>query len=335
MSGLTLYAVERWPTWFPGENAPAVDPIVLGGGPAHRRRSIVFLLPRGASRPRVVLKVAFTLEEAGFLEHEFQALSRIRAELPPHLRTSIPHPLGFDRVGSTVVFASRALRGRRLLVPNVAERGSIASVRLLRGFLRGAFAWSRELARATRRDSDADEGALEEQVDRFVSLSSPPAQVGARVRSFARAVGRARIRWNPVWQHRDVAVGNTLKHRGTYRFLDWEHASAESQPWFDVAYAPGSLTLLAHRQSGSSSVRDAALGCLPTVRWPGQVLRQEMDRTWSHPLPIQWAVALVAMSTALRRHHGGRKGWTDWGEIALCLLADDGFRRMNWLAPEW
>jgi hypothetical protein len=336
VTALVSYAAGKWPMWFGGHTAPAIESVILSGGPGHRRRALVFLLPSGHTRPAVVLKVAFSSEEAVFLAREFRALSEVRRDVDPSIQVSIPEPLSLDRVGEVVVLASRALEGRRLVVPGVAGRGSLVASYLMRRFLARAFTWSGDLARTNHAAPEGDESDLVDVVERFARLYPSAAAQGSRVSAFALAVGRARIRWRPSWQHRDIAVGNVISHRGVLRFLDWEHASAHSEPWFDVAYAPGTLTLLAQRQNRVASVRTAALAVLGVDAWAGSVLRREMERAWSHPLPLAWAVALVAMSTALRRQGDGREGWSDWGELALCLVADHEFRSaIDWLAPQW
>ncbi|MGH2817510.1 MAG: hypothetical protein ACRDJS_03490 [Actinomycetota bacterium] len=339
MSEVASYAAERWPAWFGRDAGRGIEPVALAGGPAHRRRAIVFLLSMGERRPAAALKIAFTPQEEEYLEAEFWALKEVWPKVPAGMRATVPEALGLDRVDGRLVLATQVLEGRRLLVPHITGRASIRARRLVRGFLAGAFSWSDELARATGQATEpgeADETVLQQMVEEFLAVH--PVDDGAQrdFRAFGRALGRERIRWTPSWQHRDVAVGNVLMHRGALRFLDWEHASALSEPWFDIGYAPGALTLLAQRQSAFPSVRDAGLSVLGMDAWAGRILREEMERAWRHPLPLAWAVALVVMSTAVRRRRHGRGGWTSWGELALGLVADREFRRAAaWLAPEW
>ena len=339
MTEILRYAVERWPDWFGSDVVRGIEPIALAGGPALQRRVIVFLLSPGERRPAVAIKIAFTPQEEAFLEAEFAALSDVRPGLPPGMRASVPEALSLDRVGGFLVQATQVLAGRRLLVPHLTRRASMVAPRLLRRFFARSFSWSHELARATGQPTHADgadETELQEVVEAFLAVYPVDDGAQSEFRAFAKAIGRERIRWTPSWQHRDVAVGNVLTHRGALRFLDWEHASARSEPWFDIAYAPGALTLLAQRQDDSPSVRDAGLSVLCMDTWPGRILHQEMERAWRHPLPLAWAVALVVMSTALRRRIHGRRGWTNWAELALCLVADREFRRSaDWIAPKW
>jgi hypothetical protein len=333
------HAERMWPAWFGGDPAPATDPVFLAGGPAHRRRAIVFLFPGGhgprAARPAVVLKVALTPKDAANIGREFRALCEVRSRVPPVIRASIPEALGLYRAGNSLVLASRAQEGHRLMVPNLTARGSYVGPRLVRRFLARAFTWSNDLAEATRAPRDASGSELQEIAERFLAAYPCHGRTGAEIRAFARSLGRERITWTPSWQHREMSEGNVLIQRGGLRVIDWEHASGRSEPWFDVAYAPGALALLARRQSGVASVRQAALVALGADGWTGRTLRAEMGRAWHHRLPVPWAVALVAMSTALRRGEHGRR-WTDWGDLALCLLVDrDARLALSWLAPEW
>jgi hypothetical protein len=339
VSEIVRYATKRWPEWFGRDAGEDIEPVALAGGPAHRRRVIVFLISKGESRPAAAVKIAFTPQEEEYLQAEFRALSDVWPDVPSGMRNTIPQALALDRVGGLLMLATEVLEGRRLLVPHVTGRGSIHARRLVRRFLSGAFSWSNELARVSpqpTQDHEADETDLQEMVEAFLAVH--PVDEGARgdFRSFGRALGRERIRWTPSWQHRDVAVGNVLAHKGGLRFLDWEHASARSEPWFDTAYAPGALALLAHRQSAFQSVRDAGLSVLGADAWAGRILHREMERAWGHPLPLAWAVALVIMGTTVRRQRHGRGGWNSWGELAVCLVADRDFRRtVAWLAPQW
>jgi hypothetical protein len=331
------YASAMWPSWFGHPPPDRLREVILTGGPAHKPRAIVFVLPPRDRKPAVIVKVAFTPGEAAFLHDEFRALSDVHGAVPPHLREGIPAPLGLYRAEEPrAMVATSAVAGRRLLVPDLGGRGGVMPSRMLRSFLRGTFAWSRELAEATQRRDERDEQELAERVDRFLTVYRARGSALRPIRSFGRAVGRARIRWRPAWQHRDVSVGNALVHRGAVRFVDWEHADGASEPWYDIAYAPPATALLAQRQRGIASVQEAAKSGLGADTWVGRLVRREMELAWSHPLPLGWAVALTALSTALRRERSGRVGWSDWAEFAMSILADTDFRRrLEWLAPEW
>jgi hypothetical protein len=297
---------------------------------------MVFVFARGETRPSVVMKVAFTREEAAFLTEEFHALSGVRRATSGRIMETIPEPLALEASGQGVILALRVLDGRRPLVPDLTRRGSPAARRLMRGFLASSFGWSRDLAAASGQPRRVEEGELEELVEGFLNVYRVTGQPGSLLRSFGRSVGRARISWTPCWQHRDISVGNVLFHRGNIRLIDWEHAAGACEPWFDTAYTPGASVLLARRQAGSASVREAALISLNDRHWFGRLLAQEMKKTWQYPLPLPWAVTLTAMSTALRRERNGRVGWTDWADFALCLLADKEFREAaSWLAVDW
>jgi aminoglycoside phosphotransferase (APT) family kinase protein len=177
---------------------------------------------------------------------------------------------------------------------------------------------------------------LAEVVDRFSGLASQPAPVSDRLASFRAAMDGSGVKWSTSWQHADLAVGNVLLHRGELRLLDWEHASGESQPWFDLAQAPGATARLAKRQSGAESSREAAMTTLGGSKWAGEVLRTEMERVWDNRMPLGWAVALASMATAIRQVEDARMGAEDWTEFSVALISDDELRReLPWMVPDW
>ncbi len=144
------YAADRWPGWFPDESAPDLDPLLLAGGPAHRDRVSVLLFPAGARVPRVILKIGFTAAESAFLNGEFEALSELRPRLPSHLKSSMPRVLGVIRPGDATAVAAQVLEGQRLLIPGLTGNVSRAGRRIMDSFFARSFAWSRQLAEATR-----------------------------------------------------------------------------------------------------------------------------------------------------------------------------------------
>lgn len=336
IGSLDTFVREGWDGWF-GERAPRhLAHALLAPGPWQGARAFVFMRAEGETAPRVFLKVAFDPGEGRHLLREFGALSRVRPSVDARLRQGIPEALDLWMNGSTTVMAQRVLTGRRLLVPHLLGRGSPAARRLVARYLRGVFSWSGELGRATTQGVELDGSALAETVELFLAATGGDG-AAARLRSFGRALERSGLRWRPGWQHRDVSVGNVLVHRGRPRLLDWEHAGEDAEPWFDVAYAPGAMSILArHQAGGRESIQDAALRALGPRAWPGSLLRREMRRAWTHPLPLQWAVVVTMMKTALRRLDGGQEGSPPLADLAVALFADDELRRsLAWLAPEW
>jgi aminoglycoside phosphotransferase (APT) family kinase protein len=173
-------------------------------------------------------------------------------------------------------------------------------------------------------------------VDRYIGLGPLPTQTADRLSTFRSAVDTSGITWSRCWQHSDLAVGNVLFHRGELRLLDWEHASADSQPWFDLAQSPGATARLAKRQMGADSSREAAMRALGRSGWAGDVLRTEIERVWDNRMPLGWAVALTSMATAIRQAQDARMGAEDWTELTAALLADDELRtELSWMVPVW
>jgi len=325
-------AKEHWPVWFLGELPEELAGSILGGGSSHTDRFIVFV-HRGRAEPQVAMKVASTALDADRLRNEYTALSRVRPLLDAELQKTIPEPLGVYDSGDFTVLATGVLRGKGVLVPALAGSGSVPARLVMRQLFRQTFEWSRNLAHATRRVTPSGPSELAQLVEGFIA-TLPHEPSLRNVRAFQKAVSESRMTWFAAWQHRDLAVGNVLRYRGNLRVVDWEHASPESEPWYDIASAPGRMCHLALTQLGLSSMKDAALRVLPTDTWHGRILSNEMDSVWAYDVPLGWAVALSAMSVAKRHHDEGRQEPSPWGEFAIALLDDDELRsRASWLVP--
>jgi aminoglycoside phosphotransferase (APT) family kinase protein len=329
---LVPYATGRWSTWFPGERPPTLEVGVLIE-PNHQHRPLVFLIPGSARTPRVVLKVALTKREAGFLGTEFQVLSQLRPMLPAGLRESIPDPLGLERTADRTVLVLRGMEGRRPLPPRFSRRPSVGGRAHLVRFIDSAFGWTRRLADATSRPTEVDEAALSDRVARFGAAFAKNGNEAQALRSFGRAVENTRIRWTPSWQHGDIGFGNALIHRGRVSFVDWEQARPSSEPWFDVSYLPLALAGMARRQRDEPSLQRATAWALAPGGWTGSIIRAQLRQRWDYPLPIAWAITLTSMWKALRLQREGRVGWAD---LALGLVVDADLRReIAWMAPQW
>jgi hypothetical protein len=335
IGALTEYAEEQWGVWF--ERGHEQLAIAIGsGGPAHRTRAAVFVFDGHRRRPSVVMKIAFTKLEAGFLRYEHGALAELRPQLPVEMRRSMPRALGIAEIDGNTVFSMEALPGKRLLVPNLGGAGGSLPRKLLGDFYRKSFEWSHDLAIATSSRRRLDGSALADIVDRYMRLAPESGPTADRLAGFRSAVEASGAEWSPSWQHADLAVGNVLIDRGELRLLDWEHASAESQPWFDLAQSPGATARLARRQTGAGSSREAAMRALGRQGWAGEVLRAEMERIWDDRMPLGWAVALASMATAIRQADDARMGAEDWTELTAALFADDELRsELPWMVPDW
>ena len=67
LDGLLAHATQEWTSWFPEETTPALEPMLLAGGPAHRDRVSVLVFGGRQRVPRVILKVGFSPREGAFL----------------------------------------------------------------------------------------------------------------------------------------------------------------------------------------------------------------------------------------------------------------------------
>ena len=334
---LLARARQEWDRWFPDESVPVFESMLLAGGPAHRDRVSVLLFPAGRRAPQVIMKVGFTRREGAFLAAEFEAMDQLRPLLPSSLTSSMPRALDLLRSGGVTAVSAEVVEGRRLLVPSLTGEVSTAALRLMDSYFRRSLAFSRDLARVGSPSAPLDVSPLVAVTDRFIHMFfSDEPEVERRIRSFGRTLGRTPIEWRPAWQHQDVAVGNVLDHRGHLRFVDWEHAGAGSQPWFDVAYAPIVTSHLAGRVDRLPSVRSAALAVLRPDTPIGSLLRERMEQVWDYPLPLSWGVTLTAMIAAMRRIDDGRAESPEWVDLVRMMLCDDDFRRqVGWLAPKW
>lgn len=330
------WVLSEWTGWFSEAPPASLCPVFLAGGPAHRTRASMFLFENAKPVPRVVIKIAFTGAEAGHLRGELNALRAVRLVLPADLADTIPRALGLTDLHGRTLLATEAMAGKRLLVPYLDHRPYFSGRRLLRRYHVQSFAWTRRLADSTARSHHtADEGMLEELVERFLATNALSSTRAQEVRAFGRAVGRSQIRWFPAWQHGDLSVGNVLRHRGGLRFLDWEHASADSPPWLDVSYAPVAALLLALAQGAAGSLSEVATRVLARG-WVRTILEYELGRVWTYPLPLEWAVTLTAMSVGLRQAAEGRQGGDEWTSFALAALTEREFRdELDWLSPRW
>lgn len=328
---------DQWPGWFDVRSAPSLDPLLLAGGPAHRDRVSIVVFAGRERRPRVIMKVGFSVREGAFLESEYRAMSTLRPQLPSALAGAMPRALDLYRSGRVTALSAEVLPGRRLLVPSLVGDVSRAARRMMDSLFRESFTFSRELARVTSSGTRRGADDLVEVIERFGRMfcSGDPSADGA-VRSFAGSVGQADIDWRPAWQHQDIAVGNVLEQRGRLVFVDWEHGSDGCQPWFDVAYTPMVTAHLAKRVDSLPTIETAASAVLGSDTPIGSILQARMEEVWDYPLPLPWAVCLTTMIGAMRRLEDDRTVSPEWADFVKAMLTDEGFRtRLSWLAPQW
>lgn len=334
IEALTTYIRENWSEWH--QSAPGEIAIALGsGGPAHRTRAACFVFEGNGRRPSLVMKIAFAEQEAEFLGHEHHALATVRPRLDEEMREAIPEVLDLAEIEGNTVMTMRAVLGKRLLVPDLTGAGGRMAGTLMRRFYRDSFKWGRLVGRATAEGDTQTATALAEIVDRFLAVATPAPEAEGQIAAFREAVSSSQVSWKPCWQHCDLAVGNVLVDRRRMRFLDWEHASDRSQPWFDMTQSVGASARLAKRQSGASTSREAAILALGKGRWAGDILRSELAAAWDFDLPLGWGVALTTMATSVRQHDDDRMGAEDWIDFAIALFNDSELRsHLPWAVPE-
>lgn len=318
----------------PFDSGIKVHPVVLRTSP-DGSRAVLAIFIGDERRPRFVVKVSTTLSESSLLKREFHTLRSVHELCSPALTKHMPRAVGFEQRESASSLIMTALQGKRALLPRLTHRGTVLSRRLLRHYVRRTFEWTRVLAEGSSRADVLSSRALASVVQRFEASLDGPSNTLLRVRAFGEAIGSNDMSYTPRWQHGDLSAGNVLVSGNNLQVVDWAHASDSYEPWFDLAYTPCALALMAQREhSQGRSVRSAVLAVLSDQTWSGHILRTEMERLWHHPIPLAWAVTLVCMRASLRRGEAGEQGWMPWRKLALSLLVDDEVRSgVGWLAP--
>ncbi|CAN5793194.1 hypothetical protein BH20GEM1_BH20GEM1_00890 [soil metagenome] len=305
-------------------------PAVMVGGPGHRGRAIMFLFFESSFAPDFVVKVAFSPEESRFLGHEYSALQNVRPILSHTSATRVPEPVTLFRVEESTALMCKALIGQRLLIPQLTSTRGAMGRRVLREYFKQAFRFSIDLANAGSNPASSA-SSLPQIVARFRHRFGDQGEAGKELAAFEHAVANARIPSTPTWQHCDMMMSNVLTNRQELRILDWEHSRANSQSWFDVAYAPVALALMASWQTGAAFPM-VMMQVLNRESWPGRIISEEMERVWEFPLPLSWGVLLTAMETALRQENEGRLASSEWSGFVHTILGKRGKQELSWLS---
>ena len=323
------YAKENWQEWLGDPRPKTVKHIYVRGGPAHSSRALIALFSDRAQLPNVIIKVAFSPREVEYVKQEFLNLVGLMPVLPADLKSTVPQAFGSLLLDDTYAMFMSAVPGHRLPVPFLPTQSSFFTKHVFGSFLRRAFDWSLSLAQSptdnTQRHTDSLTPIVQRFGRRYVDDSN------GHLQSFSEHLSALTTRWLPCWQHRATDITNALSWRGHVRFVDWEHAAPDSEPWFDIGYAVLGALHLADRQSTVPSRKRILTDTLDVQGWIGSTLRSEMSRVWCYSLPISIGVVLVAMDTAVRR---ARKHRPIAADLAMGLISDDEMRsRISWLAP--
>jgi hypothetical protein len=331
---LIEYARGNWEHWLDEPAPVTIRHVSLRGGPAHTERGMVMLFGNGVSRPELVLKIAFSDPESQFLHTEYENLSKLYPDAPPPIRDGLPRPLAWKALGSCHVMAMSAVRGRRLLHPHLQSVKSTLAKRALESFFRRTFKWSKELSEVSGGEARATGSVLAGRVRLFADRFIQAAEDRDRIESFAAYLdSELHGTWSRGWQHCATDITNALLWKRRVRFVDWEHASPLSDPWFDVTYAPLAIARLGMRQEPRRASVEVFCDVLDPDGWIGIRLRSAMEDHWDFPVPLPTGVVLTLMEAALRRKRTSRPETAD---LAVALLTQRGVRdRLPWLAPVW
>jgi len=290
---------DEWGAWFSGEPAPALTAAVLTRGRVSDRATVL-LFPVHSPTARLAVKLAWSDAAIAALERESRALCTIErgfpgmpARVPRHLTTaSLP--------GGTALVAT-AVDGRRWRLGGYRRRISPTASRTLARF--GAVA---DATACGRSESGAEVAVstLTPVVEWALSMPGlPPSQQA----SFARLAHTLRAcdeSFTPRWQHGDLATGNILLGRRTLGLVDWEMASPDLPPWFDLCY----LVCAAMLHSGTES------------GLPQQLIATVVASRWRTALPIPHAMGLTALQAARRAYTLGRCTHERWLDVAVRSL---------------
>jgi hypothetical protein len=333
MDALLEHVRVRWPSWFPDQALPELEVAVISKRDLTPPRLTALVASPGERRPAVVLKLAFLDEDTGFLELEHAALCAVRSSIPPHLRPTVPKPLGLEPVAGLLVESVVGVGGRSPLVLPMRFHRSVLGSTLLRRYLRVTFEWTRKLAVSTGNGRYADERELVGIVDDFTHLMETSGASTRGLEQFRRELNRSQIRWQPCWQHGDLAPGNVLLDRRYLVVLDWEFARSDCEPWFDTAYNVLGLALQPLDQGIAKDAATSLLMTLSTQAWKGRATRDVLLESWAWPLPPAWVLPLTGMKVALRDEAGGRSRYLRWGHAVTELLTNREVRQSAaWIA---
>jgi hypothetical protein len=318
---------ERWPVWFPGEDADGISIGFVARTSMDPPRGVVFAIPGRSRIPRAIIKVSLSTGGAPMLEREVSNLKTVRASGGEHVRRSTPEPIAFERLDNSVTIAVFGyVRGTLLIPVSAFGRRSRLAEHAIASHLKAARALGVLLSRlptASRpwRATDQVELLLDSEND--ISTGSLD-----RLRTSAERVDRAQ-RIMTVWQHGDLAQGNLLFHWGRPSAVDWELAGDHYPPWFDLSYALITNLLIGDRPiDGQLAVEVFGLH-----RWSGRAMRSFIRRHWDHSVSIGDAALLAAVQSGLRSRELGRGGHERWDQVVTALTSDRVRDAVSWIAP--
>ncbi len=334
-----LHRIEAWvrsecPTWLP---ADAQRPLRVSALWGHRPgRATLLVSHRGRRAPRIVVKLASRDIDPGHLLREHHALRTAAQDLPPDVTDTMPQSLGLYEDDDMVAFAMTAVEGRRSTVPALtSSRPSRRDRHRLERHVAEVRAWSARLREVS--PSREMVALADSRIGDSLRIRPEPDTVAPAGRHRLRDILESRdlgtLRWEPVWQHGDVAVGNVLRFRGGVHLVDWETARHDHMPWRDDAHLLLSFARDAQRSLGSDRIATAMPRMLAPTTWGGQLLAGLYRERWPHPVPLGTALLLTALDCA-RPDVLGPDVARHWAQLAVDLTSDEVLRRScPWLVP--
>lgn len=330
------HAIERWAKWFPEEARPRLLRTLLVGpfDDAHEKEIIFFLFKEKTNKPSVVIKAARFAEAEHLVEHEHRFLSKVHAALPEGWKSSVPRPLGLERIGGHLVFIQSCLPGRHLEedVPiSAASRDRSVMERQMNSLADWWIVFRRATAPpsgANRAfDWDAQIADVHNEFAGCFDLDPQEHRFLEEYRARATSLGEAGV---PVaGQHGDFCNVNIIAGNGRIGVIDWAFGQESRPPWPDL-YTFASTFHCIQGCGGRASVEEALRRSFIDDNWFSRLLGQWLGRCAGSaslsPEVMVFAAPLVFMENALI---GPRK----YGRVREADLAWR--NRFNVLALEW
>lgn len=324
----------QWGVWFDEPQTPRLTPLVITHASKINRRVAVFVFESGQPNPRVMVKVSFTDNDSASSEAEYQALASLHELVPEDMSTTMPRPLGFERVDPRVsLFAETAISGSLPILPTITGGTSLLGAALIRRHTHLILNWSRKLADSTTRDDMVVRTHdLIDVVDRF-SEAFPVTQATRHALDvFRDQISNAELQEKACWQHGDISPGNVLIHKGQARLTDWEHANGRSEPWRDAAQIPSTLYVRSFAEEPGADATRLAVRSLGSSSRAGRAVKSSLEAHWDYSVPLSWAVLISTMRQALQTRWLSSASGNPEATLAHILLVPDAAgTALDWL----
>lgn len=288
IQSLESRARDCWADWFPNDPAPkSLRSLIVGPfDDAPEKEMLFFLFKDKAARPHAVAKVARFPRAEPLVTHEYRFLKRVRTALPEEWKSSVPSPLGLERIEGRLVFLQSCLPGRHLEEDWPAS-ASLRKRSEMEAVLDRLAEWWSVFRRATARPVEAEtpeagEGRPDrsdaKSIDEFVkAFDLEPDERRFldhyRTHGTAQAVaGRALGA-----QHGDFCNLNVIVNDQRIGVIDWAFGEEARLPWTDL-YTFASTFYLISGRGPRPSVEEAFDRSYIDDNWLSRLLGRWLSR---------------------------------------------------------